>query len=94
MKTLIAYATRYGATAGTSQEIAKVLLEEGFDVKVVNLKEEKIKDIQSTYDLIIVGSGMQMGKWTPESDFFLRCFHAGAGGEEACPLRLQHENGV
>ncbi len=74
MKTLIAYATRYGATAGTSQEIAKVLLEEGFDVKVVNLKEEKIKDI-SEYDLIIVGSGMQMGKWTPESDFFLRCFH-------------------
>ena len=74
VKTLIAYATRYGATAGTSEEIAKVLIEEGFDVKVVNLKEEKIRDI-SEYDLIIVGSGMQMGKWTSESDDFLRRFH-------------------
>ena len=74
MKTLIAYATRYGATTGTSEEIAKVLIEEGFDVKVVNLKEEKIRDI-SEYDLIIVGSGMQMGKWTSESDDFLRRFH-------------------
>ena len=74
VKTLIAYATRYGATTGTSEEIAKVLLEEGFDVKVVNLKDEKIRDI-SEYDLIIVGSGMQMGKWTSESDDFLRRFH-------------------
>jgi menaquinone-dependent protoporphyrinogen oxidase len=74
VKTLIAYATRYGATTGTSEEIAKVLLEEGFDVKVVNLKEEKIRDI-SEYDLIIVGSGMQMGKWTSESDDFLRRFN-------------------
>jgi menaquinone-dependent protoporphyrinogen oxidase len=74
VKTLIAYTTRYGATTGTSEEIAKILLEEGFDVKVVNLKEEKIRDI-SEYDLIIVGSGMQMGKWASESDDFLRRFH-------------------
>ena len=46
MKTLIVYATRYGATAGTAEEIAKVLREEGFDVKVVNAKEEKIKEIK------------------------------------------------
>ena len=45
MKTLIVYGTRYGATAGTSEEIAKVLREEGFDVKVVNAKKEKVKDI-------------------------------------------------
>jgi menaquinone-dependent protoporphyrinogen oxidase len=74
MKTLIVYATRYGATTGTSEEIAKVLREEGIDVKVVNAKEEKIKDI-SEYDLIIVGSGMQMGKWTSETENFLKTFH-------------------
>ena len=45
MKTLLVYGTRYGATASTSEEIAKVLQGEGFDVKVVNAKEEKIKDI-------------------------------------------------
>jgi len=73
MRTLIVYGTRYGATAGTSEEIAKVLQGEGFDVKVVNGKEEKIKDI-SSYDLIIVGSGMQMGKWTGEAEDFLKRF--------------------
>jgi len=40
-----------------------VLREEGFDVRVANAKKEKIKDI-SEYELIIVGSGMRMGKWT------------------------------
>jgi menaquinone-dependent protoporphyrinogen IX oxidase len=43
MKTLIVYGTRYGATTGTSEEIAKVLQAEGFEVKVVNTKEKKSK---------------------------------------------------
>ena len=73
MRTLIVYGTRYGATAGTSEEIAKVLKVESFDVKVVNAKKEKIKDV-SPYDLIIVGSGMQMGKWTGEAEDFLKMF--------------------
>ncbi len=73
MKTLIVYGTRYGATAGTSEEIAKVLREEGFNVKVANVKKEKIKDI-SEYELVIVGSGMRMGKWTDEAEDFLKNF--------------------
>lgn len=71
MKALIVYGTRYGATAGTSEEIAKVLGEEGFDVRVVNAKKEKVKGI-SEYDLVIVGSGMQMFKWTGEAEDFLK----------------------
>ncbi len=71
MKTLIVYGTRYGATAGTSEEIAKTLQNEGFDVKVVNAKQEKIKDI-SQYDLVIVGTGLQLGKWTGEVEDFLK----------------------
>ena len=73
MKTLIAFGSRYGATVGTSDEIAKILRGEGFDVKVANLKDEKVKDI-SEYDLIVVGSGMQMGKWTGEAEDFLKKF--------------------
>src|SRR4030042_6558643 len=73
MRTLIIYGTRYGATASTSEEIAKILQNEGFDVKVVNAKEEKIKDI-SPFDLIIVGSGMQFGRWTGEAEDFLKRF--------------------
>ena len=73
MKTLIVYGTRYGATAGTSEEIAKVLREEGFDVKVVNVKEEKVKDI-GQYDLIVVGTGVALGRWTGEIDEFVKSF--------------------
>jgi menaquinone-dependent protoporphyrinogen oxidase len=73
LKTLIVYGTRYGATASTSEAIAHVLREEGFDVKVVNAKKEKIKDI-SDYELIIVGTGMQMFKWTSQAEDFLRKF--------------------
>jgi len=71
MKTLIAYGTRYGATTGTSQEIAKILTEKGFEVKVANLKEEKIKDI-TPYEFVIVGTGVAMGRWTGEVEDFLK----------------------
>ncbi|HEX9261708.1 MAG TPA: flavodoxin domain-containing protein, partial [Candidatus Bathyarchaeia archaeon] len=73
MRTLIVFGTRYGATTRTSEEIAKVLREEGFDVRVADAKEEKIKDI-SEYELVIVGSGMRMGKWTTEAEDFLKKF--------------------
>jgi menaquinone-dependent protoporphyrinogen oxidase len=73
MKTLLVYGTRYGATVGTSEEIGKILRTEGFDVKVVNTKEEKVKDI-STYELLIVGSGVQFGRWTDEIEEFIKKF--------------------
>jgi menaquinone-dependent protoporphyrinogen IX oxidase len=73
MKTLIVYGTRCGATSETSEEIARKLREEGFYVKLVNLKEEKIKDI-SEYELVVVGSGMQIDKWTSEAEEFLKKF--------------------
>ncbi|MDD1776480.1 MAG: flavodoxin domain-containing protein [Candidatus Methanomethylicus sp.] len=73
MKALICYGTRYGATKGTSEEIAKILLEENFDVKVVNAQEEKIKDV-AEYDLVVVGSGVACGRWINESEDFLKKF--------------------
>jgi menaquinone-dependent protoporphyrinogen oxidase len=70
-KALIAYGTRYGAAANTSEEIAKVLSQQGIDTKVVDLKQEKIKDI-TAYDLVIVGSGIQINRWTSEPEDFLK----------------------
>ena len=72
-KALIVYGTRYGATASTSEEIADVFRQEGLDVKVVNLKEDKVKDI-SEYDLVVVGSGIKIKKWTKEPEKFLKKF--------------------
>jgi menaquinone-dependent protoporphyrinogen oxidase len=72
-KALIVYGTRYGATEMTSEEIAGVLRQEGLDAKVVNLKKDKVKDI-TEYELVIVGSGIQINKWTGEPEKFLKKF--------------------
>jgi menaquinone-dependent protoporphyrinogen IX oxidase len=73
LKSLIVYGTRYGATKGTAEEIAKVLREQNFDVKVVNAQEEKIKDI-SEYGLVAVGSGVACGRWVNQAEDFLKKF--------------------
>ena len=72
-KALIAYGTRYGATASTSEEIAELLRQEGMDVRVVNAKKDKVNDI-TEYELVIVGSGIQIAKWTKEPEKFLKKF--------------------
>ena len=72
-KALIVYGTRYGATAKTSEQIAEVLCQEGLDVRVVSLKKDKVKDI-TEYGLVIVGSGIKIGKWTKEPEKFLEKF--------------------
>jgi menaquinone-dependent protoporphyrinogen oxidase len=72
-KALIVYGTRYGATEMTAEEVANVFREEGLDVKVVNLKDEKVKDI-SEYDLVLIGSGIKIKKWTKEPEQFLKKF--------------------
>ncbi len=75
MKILLVYGTRYGATTDTAQEIGKILSEQGLEVKVANLKEERIKDI-APYELVIVGSGLQLGRWTGEAEDFVKRFQS------------------
>jgi menaquinone-dependent protoporphyrinogen oxidase len=70
-KVLIVYGTRYGTTANTSEVIAGTLREVGYEVKILDAKKEKVQNI-SEFDLIIVGSGIQMGKWTKEPEDFLK----------------------
>jgi len=72
-KAVVIYGTRFGATTSTSEEIARVLREHGCEVRVINAKEEKVKDI-SEYDLIVVGSGMMIDRWTGEPEKFLKKF--------------------
>jgi menaquinone-dependent protoporphyrinogen IX oxidase len=72
-KALIVYGTRYGAAASTSEEIAKVFRQEGLEVRVVNAKEEKVNNITDC-DLVVVGSGILINKWTSEPEKFLKKF--------------------
>jgi len=63
MKTLIAYATRYGATAKTAELLAKTLKEA--DGRVVELRNASGvgRSELSNYDSYIVGSSIAAGRW-------------------------------
>ena len=73
-KVLIVYGTRYGATKSTVEEIARVLQEEDLVVKVVNVKEEKVRSI-SEFELVIIGSGMRMERWVSKVEGFLKKYN-------------------
>ena len=70
-RVLICYGTRYGSTGEIADRISETLSNRGARVDIVNLKKGKVKDLD-TYDLIIVGSGIQMGRWTKEPLKFLK----------------------
>ncbi len=62
-KTLIAYGTRYGATAEVAEEMSKILREKfQLEVEVINLEEifPKGKEL-AIYTNIIIGSGIKVG---------------------------------
>jgi menaquinone-dependent protoporphyrinogen oxidase len=69
--TLICYGTRYGSTGEIAEQIAEIHRGKGISVSVVNLKNENVKNLTS-YDLVIVGSGIQMNRWTKEPKKFLQ----------------------
>lgn len=71
-KTLMAFGTRFGATAEVAQEIATIFKEQyGLSVQLIDLDKQKIKDI-SGYDNIVVASGIKMGRWTGRARRFLK----------------------
>ncbi|WOF15700.1 hypothetical protein F1737_02850 [Methanoplanus sp. FWC-SCC4] len=68
-KILIAYATRYGSTTKIAETIQNKLSELGYETKTANILD--IDSIES-YDAIIVGSPLNMGKWLPEAKEFMQ----------------------
>ena len=73
IEALVVYGTRFGATTDTSEIMAEVLRQEGFEVRVVDAKKDKVQSINE-FELVIVGSGIKMGRWTKEPEKFLRKF--------------------
>jgi menaquinone-dependent protoporphyrinogen oxidase len=75
-KVLIAYGSRFGCTEEVSQEIAKILKEEGVDSSLLNLRKTKPKQWPSIeeFDGILIGSGIRIMKWTKESKKFLEMY--------------------
>jgi menaquinone-dependent protoporphyrinogen oxidase len=71
MKALIVYGSRYGTAAEIAEEIKKIIEDEGIEVDLVDSRGLKDCDI-SPYDLVVVGSGIKMGKWTKGTLQFLQ----------------------
>ncbi len=65
-KVLICYGSRYGTTTEVVQEMAKTAEDLGVKVNTVFLKKEKPPSSFNEYDLVIIGSGIQAGRWTKE----------------------------
>lgn len=68
-KVLVAYGSKYGATAEIAEKIGEVLNQAGLDTDVASA--EKAGD-PSLYQAVIVGSAVYIGKWRKEASKFLK----------------------
>jgi len=69
VKILVVYGTRWGSTADVAKKIGQAFINSGNTVDIVDAKKEK--PTIDPYDLVVVGSGISMGKWTKETLSFL-----------------------
>ncbi|CAM5394410.1 flavodoxin domain-containing protein [Leifsonia shinshuensis] len=69
MRTLVAYASKYGATEGIAQRIGTVLRDKGLDVEVRRCED---LDEVSGYDAYIVGSATYEFNWRKAARRFVR----------------------
>ncbi len=69
MKALVVYGTRWGGTVAVASKIGEALKKEGLDTDVADVKLSP--KTLSSYDLVIVGSGIRADKWTDEITSFL-----------------------
>jgi menaquinone-dependent protoporphyrinogen oxidase len=65
---LVAYATKYGATAEIAEKIGEVIEGEGLPMEVKPVKE--VKDL-TPYAAVILGSAVYIGRWRKEAVKFL-----------------------
>lgn len=79
MKALIVYGSNTGSTGEIAEAIASKLSDGGIEVDLVDLKNKPIRP--KGYDLVVVGSGIRMGKWTAEALNYLK------DNEESLSLR-------
>jgi menaquinone-dependent protoporphyrinogen oxidase len=68
VRVLVAYATKYGATAGIAEKIGLVLRETGLQAFV--LPVEKASDL-TPYNAVVLGSAVYAGQWRKEAATFL-----------------------
>jgi menaquinone-dependent protoporphyrinogen oxidase len=68
-KVLVAYASKYGATAEIAEQVGEGLKKAGLEVEV--LPAEKVKDL-GEYGAVVLGSAVYAGQWRKEASDFLQ----------------------
>jgi menaquinone-dependent protoporphyrinogen oxidase len=68
-KVLVAYGTKYGATAAIAEKISEVLREAGLPTEV--LPADRVGDL-SAYKAVVLGSAVYIGQWRKEAAKFLK----------------------
>lgn len=68
MTVLVAYASRYGATAEIAERIALTLIEEGVDARAQQIT--KVRDLAGV-DAFVVGSAVYFGSWLKPATAFV-----------------------
>jgi len=66
---LVAYATKYGATAEIAEKIGQVLGQAGLRTDV--LPTDRVSDLHS-YKAVVLGSAVYIGRWRKEAATFLK----------------------
>ena len=72
-KVLVAYATKYGATAEIAEKIGEVLRQASLQVDVIDA--ERAGNVES-YDEVVLGSAVYAGSWRKEAVAFLEANEA------------------
>ena len=68
-KVLVAYASKYGATAEIAEKIGETMKQGGLQVDVVPVKQAtKLED----YGAVVLGSALYIGQWRKEASEFLK----------------------
>jgi menaquinone-dependent protoporphyrinogen oxidase len=69
MKTLVAYASKSGATAEIAEQIGAVLRQAGIETDV--LRADGVHDLNA-YSAVVLGSAVYIGQWRKEAADFLK----------------------
>ncbi len=76
-KVLVAYGTKYGATAEIAEKIGQVLRQAGL---AVDVKPAGQADDPATYQAVVLGSAIYMGRWRKEAETYLQVHEQALGG--------------
>ncbi len=68
---LVAYGTKYGATAEIAMRIGQVLSDAGLSGDVLPAK--RVNDLKS-YNAVVLGSGVYIGQWRKDAAHLLKSF--------------------